>query len=398
MNNKARTSIFVLVFLLITPLLISPNHPLFADNQTRMVVSTLTPHDLEWEVGKYAYSESEGLSLVTTDGIISNIDPDIYIAENGNTGDSGVRVGALTEIPVSNGYVNFSCDVRARASESFAVSLGIKLYDPHTKVLVESTQSGFYQPGPLDTGWVHRDKQIYVGDYNTILMLIYYLDSWVAVYNQEIFVKNLEVYYLEQVPYDQNGLQTLIPDDFTWHAGVFSLSDNVLTLSASKDFDYSVSPNIHITEREDSSYTGFKGVYAEIPLSNGYLNFTCVTRAKGSSSTYVSLGAKVFNAENFSKIPSIEGLQIGVYQPETSDTGYVAHEKSVYIGDYESVIIFFYFLDSWEAYHEQEVWIGNLRIYNSGANTGLIDIPFLSILFSLSMISLTIVLMRKLNP
>ncbi|MHA1686390.1 MAG: hypothetical protein ACTSYD_08260 [Candidatus Heimdallarchaeaceae archaeon] len=371
---------------------------------TRTIVATLTPHDLNWEVGKYTYETDKPLTLITTEGIIADIDPDIHIAEDGSTGDSGVRVGALAEIPVSNGYVNFSCDVRARASFDYAVSLGIKLYDSDTRLFIKNTDSGFYQPGPIDTGWVHRNKQIYVGNYSKVLMLIYFQDGWDADLNQEIFVRNLEVYYLDTVPFNKDGLQTLVPDDFDWTAGAFNITeDNVLTFLDSKGFNYSVSPNIHVKEEGSGTFDANVGVFAEIPLTNGYLNFSCTTRAKAIASTYVSLGAKVFDPKTHTRILSVDGLHIGVYQPDTSDTGYIHHEKSIYIGNYESVLVLFYYLDGWKANNAQEIWIGNLRVSymppttqdTSTVPTTHVGIQNTSIFLTFLLISLTIALKRR---
>jgi len=160
------------------------------ETETQYLVSQ---EDLNWLPGTFSSEKEFQLTLINGGEYFYELSPELHMSETGS-GTFDTSVGFIALVPLSNGFCNYSVEVRAKADSADSVSLGVRIYNPETLMFIDSNfEMGFYNPGVADTGYVEKSKDVYIGDYDEVLMLIYYLDGYTGNQQHEFWIKNLQI-------------------------------------------------------------------------------------------------------------------------------------------------------------------------------------------------------------
>ena len=158
--------------------------------------------DLDWLVGSYS-TQNETLTYLGCDYFTYAINPvDLYVEEVIGSnydpyGKSYVSYGALTVLPVVDGFVNLSLEGRAQANHTSVVHFYIRIYDYSTMNLINHSYSdpshigGLNVTGLLDTGFVELNCSVPLSDANEVGVYFCYFDKWVTNWHQRIDMRNM---------------------------------------------------------------------------------------------------------------------------------------------------------------------------------------------------------------
>ena len=201
MNYKFLKTTFIVLFivncfLISSMTMVSENRLEIPSLSQNKIPSVLTLEDITWTPNTFSSSYNP-ISIIDGGEFGVEYLPELHIYETGS-GTAHTRVGVNTTLTPVNGWLNMSFEGRAKGDHIEAVSLGTLFINPITMFPTNHTvhgTTGVYWPGVLDTGYVSYSCNIEFHEtYEEIMLIFYYLDAHDAIWNQEIWIRNLEIY------------------------------------------------------------------------------------------------------------------------------------------------------------------------------------------------------------
>jgi hypothetical protein len=339
----------------------------------------LTIGDLNWSLGSFS-TGTGSLVYIGLDGFIYDInDSFIHLLEvGGNNNDpydgSYVTFGAYAVMPVIDGFLNFTFDGRARAGHPDAVQLGIRIYDLNFSWILSSSSNSEYldsisATGELDSGWIQFNNSVPLVGHSAAIVYIGYNDHWAADWSQEIWVTNLNVlaplyWSAPEIPdLFQTPPSNITIGDLNWTFGLTprDLSHTQpLFLSEGTGYSYTINDNMINVKETTGTFDVWVGAYAEVPVVDGFLNFSFVGRAAAGHVDAVRLRMGIY--DNVSRRELY--YEHGISSPGSLDSGWINFNFSYNLQGNDSAILFFYYGDGFSANWNQEFWVNDLLLFS----------------------------------
>lgn len=196
MISRIPKTLFILIILISCCFIININTLTFAviessnEQYSSLIPSNLGTANINWFHGLQVRNK---LIFSATPGIGYNCDVsenEVHVYET--TGTYDVHVGAFAIFPVTNGVLSFSFEARAKADHVDPPRIWTALYDNSTNEMMYLWRT-ISPSGVLDTGFRSFNYTVILEEHTEVKVFFFYPDGWVANWNQEFWIKNLEI-------------------------------------------------------------------------------------------------------------------------------------------------------------------------------------------------------------
>ncbi len=196
MISRKNETLFILIILISCSCSIKMNTNTFAEiepsneQNSSLIPSNLGIANINWSHGlqvrnKLIFSATPGSGY---DCDVSENEVHIYET----TGTYDVHVGAFAVFPVTNGVLSFSFEARSKADHVDLPRIWTALYDSSTNEMIYLWRT-ISPSGVLDTGFRSFNYTVILEKHTEVIAFFFYPDGWSANWNQEFWIKNLEI-------------------------------------------------------------------------------------------------------------------------------------------------------------------------------------------------------------